>query len=91
MFDKAFGLRVGQILARDEYMLVERHVISTSFKAHFIGGGMSLSLPHHERLRGSNRSAKGSRSLRWIAPRGKARRTEGRRSKISPRRRPKLA
>ena len=38
MFDKAFGLRVGQILTRDKDMLVKGHVHSTSIKAHFIGG-----------------------------------------------------
>ena len=29
VFDKAFGLRVGKILTRYEYMLVKRHVVSS--------------------------------------------------------------
>jgi hypothetical protein len=30
VLDKAFGLRVGQVLTRDEDMLVKRHVNSSS-------------------------------------------------------------
>jgi hypothetical protein len=53
MFDEALGLRVGKILTRNHHMLVKRHVVSISVKAHFIGRAGALSRPVHESLRGS--------------------------------------
>ncbi|GGL86484.1 hypothetical protein GCM10011534_05550 [Pseudooceanicola nanhaiensis] len=54
VLDETFGLRVGKILARDEYMLVKRHVHSISVEAHFIDGPWLLPRAGHERLRGSD-------------------------------------
>ena len=60
MFDEAFGLRVGQVLARNKDMLVKGHVHSVSVLAHFKGQALKPFAPAHERLRGKDRLAKGS-------------------------------
>src|SRR6056297_4356851 len=52
MLHEPLGLRVGNILTRDHHMLVKRHVVSTSVKAHFIGRAIAPSRPAHESLRG---------------------------------------
>src|SRR6056297_1748457 len=45
MLHEPLGLRVGNILARDHHMLVKRHVVSTSVKAHFIGRAIPFRCP----------------------------------------------
>ena len=70
MFDEAFGLRVGKILARDEDMLVERHAGSTSVRARFIGGPCPSAAHPRESAR-FKRYAEGSAPLARIRGRGK--------------------
>ena len=50
MFDQRLGLRVGQVLARDEDMLVKRHALSCLACA-LHREGARLPRPSHERLR----------------------------------------
>src|SRR5690606_3947297 len=59
VFDEAFGLRVGQVLARDEDMLVKRHVVP------FVSGGFigGVTLP-----RPATRGFAGSRECGRMRP-----------------------
>src|SRR5690606_26631498 len=76
MFDQPFGLRIRQVLTGNEDMLVKRHVHSLLYQAHFIGGP-DLPRPIHERLRGSNETAEGTRPIRCFAAHGKRLATVG--------------
>jgi hypothetical protein len=58
VFDKAFCLRVRQILTRNHDMLIEWHVLSYLYQGAFHRQGGIPLRPHHERLRGSKRFAK---------------------------------
>ena len=58
MFDKAFCLRVGQILTRNHNMLIKRHVHSYLYQGAFHRQGICVLRPHHESLRGSKDDAK---------------------------------
>lgn len=71
MFDKAFCLRVGKVLTRNQHMLIKRHVSSSSVRAHFKEPGQNLPRPAHERLRCFRKFAEGCARYTYLGRRGK--------------------